>query len=145
LDLSDSIIASIPHSIGQLSNLKELDLSSTGNLRKLPEEIGNLTQLIKLNWSKPFPERIVYRLACSRARCRTGFGMAKRVQIPPKLLPLTLSSATRAFSICLRERHNNAYQKLDFVIDPPDAIHHVLLYLRDEFIGVLVNRKKMGI
>jgi Leucine-rich repeat (LRR) protein len=38
-------LTSLPTYIGQLENLKELDLSSTRNLSSLPEEIGNLTNL----------------------------------------------------------------------------------------------------
>lgn len=49
LDLRRSHIESLPPSIGQLKNLRELHLSRT--LKELPEEIGDLTSLTKLNGS----------------------------------------------------------------------------------------------
>jgi hypothetical protein len=44
-----SAIQSLPRTIGQLQNLKELNLVRTGNLTSLPKEIGNLTSLTILN------------------------------------------------------------------------------------------------
>ena len=49
LDLSDNInIEFLPPWIGDLPNLKHLNLSHTGKLRELPEEIGLLTKLERL-------------------------------------------------------------------------------------------------
>ena len=52
LDISDTMIRSLPTSIRQLRCLKELNLSSTVNLLNLPEEIGNLMSLNVLNLYK---------------------------------------------------------------------------------------------
>ena len=41
----------VPRCIGALTNLQELDLYSTTKLQRLPEEIGRLRKLYKLNLS----------------------------------------------------------------------------------------------
>ena len=53
LRLHDSTITSLPPSIGRLKNFEVLKLYETW-LRKLPEEIGDLSSLRKLdlNWSR---------------------------------------------------------------------------------------------
>jgi Leucine-rich repeat (LRR) protein len=52
-----SKIKALPPAIGQLQNLKELDLSGTEYtyLSSLPEEIGNFTSLEKLTETKSLP------------------------------------------------------------------------------------------
>jgi Leucine-rich repeat (LRR) protein len=50
LSLSSTDIKELPPEIGQLTNLTYLDLSST-QLTKLPDEIGKLTNLKYLNLS----------------------------------------------------------------------------------------------
>jgi Leucine-rich repeat (LRR) protein len=147
LNLDGSSISSIPRSIGKLRNLKELHLDYTDNLSGLPEEIGDLTSLVDYQWSdrygskKPFSNRILYRLACGRARWRTGFGIAQRVRMPPKLFPLILNSAMRAFRGYPSEKYG--YQYPDFAMDPPDAIHHLLVFGREELVGILYNRQNI--
>jgi Leucine-rich repeat (LRR) protein len=52
LTLSHLKITSLPHSIGQLQNLKNLDLAYTENLLRLPEDIGDLPNLNTWSLSK---------------------------------------------------------------------------------------------
>eukprot|EP00536_Pseudo-nitzschia_multiseries_P012206 jgi/Psemu1/290143/fgenesh1_pg.452_\ len=49
LDLDSSTVRSLPGSIGRLRQLKSLVLSSTTELLRLPDEIGNLVELTQLN------------------------------------------------------------------------------------------------
>jgi len=51
LKLNESYFKSIPSVIGNLKNLKNLELHSSNNLKTLPKEIGNLTNLNKLDLS----------------------------------------------------------------------------------------------
>ncbi|MFX1239544.1 MAG: leucine-rich repeat domain-containing protein, partial [Promethearchaeota archaeon] len=62
LDLSSTNMVNIPTTIGNLSSLKELNLSSNATLKTIPEPIGNLSSLIILNLHSTslsgLPERI---------------------------------------------------------------------------------------
>ena len=107
LDIRGSGIISLPASIRNLKDLEALHFSYTKYLPKylsnLPDEIGNLGSLRKLDLNSKFDynslppsikNKLGLSLACERARSRTGFEMVDDKKIIPNLWPLVLSNAT---------------------------------------------------
>jgi Leucine-rich repeat (LRR) protein len=142
--LSKSGVTMLPPSIGQLQNLKFLDLGDTEDLLTLPEEMGNLASLNRLNLigsgvtmlSPSIRKKLGYSLACDRARSRI-----EPIQTTPKLWPLVLNNATRAFMF---RREPSLFDLLryckDYRVQKPDAIYQLLVNTREQFIRILVNR-----
>jgi len=162
LNLRESGIASLPASIGRLRNLKILDHQDT-HLTALSEVFGDLTSLVQLNSSRSSPydhydnddddgslspsitNKLGFALACGRARSRTGFGIVDDTHsiqriITPKLWPLVLSNATRAFMIHNPKRRTGAYYCRDYRIQTPDAIRQLRIDGRGSFLGPFVDR-----
>jgi len=105
LRLWGSGIMSLPDSIGRLPGLIYLGLSSTFISELVSNEfmlmlVQNCRSLGSLGIQiEEGRKKVSYALACNRARSRTGFETKDKnsIQIAPKLWPLILKYATRAF------------------------------------------------
>lgn len=155
-------IASLNPSIGRLRNLEELRLHSVNrNLSQasLPEEIVNLASSYSLHTfvimgecfqNCPVVKKLRYAMTRNIARKRIGFRYVsaekeeqsdekpKHDSLPPKLWPLVLSDATRAYVPSAgASRGTSIYKDLKI----PDAIYQLLVDGRESFLGVLIDRE----
>jgi len=140
LNLGCSGIASLPPSIGRLQTLKDLDLSWTVNLSELPEEIGDLASLRTLDLDSDWREgvrgetKIFFAMACHGARARI-------IRTKPKLWPLILNNATRAFDkfdVSYPDGHGKIFR-----VEKNDAIYQFLVDGTDSFVRLICDRNRI--
>ena len=143
LNLENSSIGSLSDSIGRIKGLMELNLDGIhiSELRgKFPNEfslilaqrcqsLGFVGKHFQIN------SEVRYALACNRARFRTRLGKKddESAQTLPKLWPLMINHATRAF-----QRYS--YKSPRYWIKQPDAIYQLITDGMDSFVGLLVDR-----
>ena len=154
LFVSDSEgIISIPEWIWELKSLKELEIHQTlspaieEDWNEIPEEV--LMDLVKRLPSlgsiyyrnKSLSDKLVYALACNRARSRTAFEKSEYIHLTPNSWPEALSNASQAFVPYLKDNDNFALH--NFEIPRPDATYRILTNGLKSFVEVLRYRSPL--
>jgi Leucine-rich repeat (LRR) protein len=152
LNLQYSGIKWLPDSIGRLKGLLYLNIYRT----TIPELQGEDQDEFLMTLVQRHPllvslgkltvggrENLNHSLACNRARLHTGFGITddnNSIRTTPKLWPLMLKHATRAFNKYPTISDLDGDYYLKYSIEEPDAIYQFLVNGRESFIGALLDR-----
>ncbi len=119
--------------MGRLQSLQELTLRSTKELKRLPEEIGNLGNLIKLDLMESriesLPPLIEYSLVCSRFRNRAAMAAPASMIMG---LPHLLGNARRYFRF-------HVFGMGDLGLEEPDAIYCILTNFRGPMVEAITS------
>ena len=140
----------LPRPIGQLQNLRLLDLRGTRQLRQLPDEIGNLGKLADLRLGdsrvESLPSSIENSLACSRFMSRaltvSPTGNHERLKILQNQWPIILENVTHTFWAHDSPYYYHGLHEEPRGLEAHDAIFRLLLTncYRESFVQMLINR-----
>jgi hypothetical protein len=143
-------LTELPEEIGCIGSLIELNLRESG-ISSLPSSIWKLQNLMYILCTKGGPtildKKSEFALACNRSRYVTGFGTMgseKSIGKMPKLWPLVLNKATRAYK---RNSLSRKYRVgcCTYEIPQSDAIYQLLMDGRESFSRVLINHDSTAI
>ena len=148
IDLGNTRITQLPNSVLKLKGLRCMFLNHTPMITNNPN--GPTLFVWKLvedcrclgsigNRVYPDNEKLLFALACNRARARTGYYTSGVNSIAPSLWPLALHIIEISFRKYSRD-DVLGYFLPDYKVNERDAIYQLLVDRRELFIATLMHR-----